>query len=262
MEKDIDLKKIAIRTPGFSGADLANLMNEAAILAAGKNRLTVAQDDLYNSIEKVLLGPERKNRIISEQEKKITAYHEAGHALVGASLKDADPVHKVSIISRGFAGGYTLNLPSEDRRLHARAHFFADLAVMMGGYSSENEVFGDMTTGASDDLKKASELARKIVTKFGMSEKIGPITYGETEEMVFLGKEMTTGKNYSEKTSSEIDAEVRSILDRAHAVAKNIVRIRRKALDAIAEALIEKESLEQEEFYKIVSKFKFRPIAA
>ncbi|HEY4500034.1 MAG TPA: ATP-dependent zinc metalloprotease FtsH [Candidatus Paceibacterota bacterium] len=260
LEKAVDLRKIAVRTPGFSGADLANLMNEAAIMAARENRKTVRQEDLYSSIEKVLLGPERKNRVISEKEKEITAYHEAGHALVAASLKHSDPVHKVSIISRGRAGGYTLKLPSEDVHLKTRSQFMADLAVMMGGYVSEKETFGEMTTGASNDLKEASKLARALVTQFGMSDVLGPQTFGESHELIFLGKELSHDRNYSEQVASQIDVEVKSFINRAYESARKIVSTRKQALEAIAKVLIEKETLEQEEFYKLIEPFKLKPL--
>ena len=261
LDKGVDLRKIAIRTPGFSGADLANLMNEAAIFAARHNRKTIIQNDLYESVEKVILGPERKGRVISEKEKKITAYHEAGHALVTASLKDADPVHKVSIVSRGRAGGYTLKLPTEDVRLRTRSQFLADLATAMGGYVSEKEIFGDISTGASNDLKQASDLARSLVTKYGMSEKLGPITFGKTDEMIFLGREISTEKNYSEKVAAEIDAEVSTFITRACEAAKKIIHSHRKALDVIAKTLIDKETLEQEEFNQLLKPFKLKLIA-
>lgn len=259
-DKGVDLRKVAVRTPGFSGADIANLMNEGAIFAARHNRKLISQDDLLESIEKVILGPERRGRAISEKEKKITAYHEAGHALVAASLKDADPVHKVSIVSRGPAGGYTLKLPIEEVRLKTRAQFMAELAAMLGGYVSEKEVFGDISTGASNDLKEASELARKLVTKYGMSEKLGPMTFGKTEELVFLGKEISAEKNYSEKVAAEIDDEVSGFIKRAHETAKKIVGVRKKVLDAVAKSLLEKETLEQEDFYAVLKPFKLKPL--
>jgi cell division protease FtsH len=260
LAKDIDFRRIATRTPGFSGADLANLMNEGAILAARKNKKIVSQDDLYEAIEKVLLGPERKSRAFSEKEKKITAYHEAGHALVAASLKDADPVHKVSIISRGTAGGYTLKLPVEDRYLKTRKQFLADLAVTFGGYATEEIVFKDVSTGASNDLSVASEITRKMVSKYGMSEKFGPITFGKTEELVFLGKEISTEKNYSESIASQIDQEVSSIIQKAYKAAKQIVLKRKDALEAIAKELMQKETLEQDDFNALMKRFKFRPV--
>jgi cell division protease FtsH len=261
IEPELDFRKIATRTPGFSGADLANLMNEGAILAARNGKKIIMTQDFLNSIEKVILGPERKSRIISTKEKEITAYHEGGHAVVAASLKDADPVHKVSIISRGFAGGYTLKLPSEDRHLRTKSQFLADLAVMMGGYVSEQLTFSDVSTGASNDLKEASHLARKLVTKYGMSE-LGPMTFGKTEEMIFLGREITTERDYSEKVAAKIDEETRSFIERAHKVAQDILTKNSRALDAIAAALKEKEVLEQDEFNAILKPFKLKLVAA
>ena len=259
--KDIDLRKIAVRTPGFSGADLANIMNEGAILAARNNCKTISQDNLYDSIEKVMLGPERKNRVITEKEKEITAYHEAGHALVAASLKEADPVHKVSIVSRGRAGGYTLKLPTEETHLRRRSQFIADIAVSLGGYAAEKITFGEMSTGASSDLQTATKMARALVTQYGMSDKLGPQTFGEAHELVFLGKEIGNEKNYSEDVAKKIDEEMKSFIDKAYAAASRIITSRKKVLDAIAKTLIEKETLEQEEFNKVLEKFNLKPLA-
>lgn len=261
LTKDINLRRVAERTPGFSGADLANLMNEAALLAARKNQKEIAQQDIFESVEKVLLGPERRSRILSQKEKEITAFHEAGHALVAASIKDADPVHKVSIVARGRAGGYTLKLPIEETHLRTRRQFMTDLAVFLGGYVSEKLTFGDISTGASNDLQNVSELARKLVTKFGMSEKLGPLTYGKTEELIFLGREIATEKNYSEKVAGKIDEEVRNFVDRALETARKIISSRKNILKSIAQKLIEKETLEREEFESLVKGFKLKPIA-
>ncbi len=258
--KEVDLRKIAVRTPGFSGADLANLMNESAILAARNGRKLVSQDDLYDSIEKVMLGPERKNRVITEKEKEITAYHEAGHALVATSLKDADPVHKVSIVSRGRAGGYTLKLPTEEMHLRLRSQFIADIAVALGGYVAEKTMFGEMSTGASSDLSQATKIAYALVTQYGMSEKLGPQTFGESHELIFLGKEIGHEKNYSEVVAAKIDEEVKSFIDRAYALASKVIVSRRKVLEAIATTLIEKETLEQDEFNAVVGKFNLKPL--
>ena len=261
LAKDVDLNKVAIRTPGFSGADLANLMNEAAILAATKNQKFISQEDLYASVEKVILGPERKTKSISPKEKEIIAYHEAGHALVTAGLLNTDPIQKVSTVSRGLVGGYTLKLPIEERRLKTKAQFMSELAVFLGGYISEQEVFGDISTGASSDLKQSSELARKLITKFGMSEKLGPITYGRTEEMVFLGREIAVEKDYSEEVAKKIDEEVKNFTDRAYLAAQKIIKKYRKALDKITQTLIEKETLEGEEFYNLIKPYKIKPAA-
>ena len=262
LAKDVELEKIAARTPGFSGADLANLVNEAAILAVQEKKKAVGQLQLYESIEKVILGPARRSRLVSEKEKKITAYHEAGHALVSAGLKDADPVNKVSIVARGRAGGYTLSLPTEDRRLKTKSQFLADLAVMLGGYASEEIIFKDVSTGAANDLKEVSSLARQLVTRYGMSESLGPLPFGKTEELVFLGREITTEKNYSETVATKIDAEVRNFIDRGHKKAKQIITNNKEALKAVAKTLMEKEVLEQEEFYALVKPFKLKPVKA
>ena len=253
LAKDVKLKVVAERTPGFSGADLANLMNEAAIGAARKNQKDIKQIDILQAIEKVILGPERRSHILSKKEKEITAYHEAGHALTAVSLPHSDPVHKVSIVSRGRAGGYTLKLPSEDKHLRSKAEFESELAVLLGGYAAEKTIFKDITTGATSDLKVASDLARKMVTQFGMSEKLGPITYGEKDELIFLGKELGHTKNYSETIAFQIDGEVKKLVSRALATAKKIITQKINTLHKIARELIAKETLEQKEFYALVS---------
>lgn len=250
--KEVNLRELAERTPGFSGADLASVMNEAALLAARRNQKEITQRELRESIEKVLLGPERKSHLMSPREKEITAYHEAGHALVGTVLPHTDPVHKISIISRGHAGGYTLKLPAEDRRLRARAEFLADLATALGGYVSEKLVFGDITTGASDDLRKATDLARRLVTQFGMSEKLGPVTWGEREEMIFLGKEVGMEHPYSEKVAAEIDGEVSQLIKDARAKAEEVITTHRPFLEKIAKRLLEVETIERDEFEELV----------
>ncbi|OGN13993.1 MAG: cell division protein FtsH [Candidatus Yanofskybacteria bacterium RIFCSPHIGHO2_02_FULL_43_22] len=252
LAKDINLKVVAERTPGFSGADLANLVNEAAILAARKNQKEIKQIDIFQSIEKVILGPERRSHILSKKEKEITAYHEAGHALVAVSLPHSDPVHKVSIISRGRAGGYTLKLPSEDKHMRSKTEFESELAVLLGGYAAEKNIFKDTTTGATNDLKVASDLARKMVTQFGMSEKLGPITYGEKDELVFLGKEMGHTKNYSETIAFQIDSEVKKLVSRGLTTAKKVLTQKIETLHKIAQELITKETLEQKDFYALV----------
>ncbi|MBI4426029.1 MAG: ATP-dependent metallopeptidase FtsH/Yme1/Tma family protein [Candidatus Kerfeldbacteria bacterium] len=251
---DVSLRRVAERTPGFTGADLANLLNEAAILAARQNKKVVDVKDCFDAIEKVMLGPERKSYVLSEREKKITAYHEAGHALVAHESPGADPVHKVSIISRGRAAGYTLKLPTEDKKLHSKKEFLADLAVMLGGYVVELEVFGDLTTGASNDLQQATKLARQLVTKYGMSDKLGPRTFGEKEELIFLGREIAEQRDYSEKVAQQIDAEVARFLDEAFKTAKSIVGKQRRMLDRIVDELLKKETLEREEFEALFAK--------
>ena len=200
-----------------------------------------------------MLGPERKSRLLTPAEKKISAYHEGGHALVAASLTHSDPVHKISIVSRGRAAGYTLKLPIEDRHLYSRSHFLAELAAALGGYAAEKVVFNEITTGASDDLKKATDLARSLVTRFGMSEKIGPMALGEKDELIFLGRELTTERNYSEETARLIDREVKKLIDNGYKKAQEILTRRRTKLDEIAKILIEKETIERDEFEKLVN---------
>ncbi|MBI2669847.1 MAG: ATP-dependent zinc metalloprotease FtsH [Candidatus Yanofskybacteria bacterium] len=250
--KNSDLKLVAERTPGFSGADLANLLNEAAILAARKNQKEITQENLLQSIEKVMLGPERRSHVFTKKEKEIAAYHEAGHALIAASLPHTDPVHKVSIVSRGRAGGYTLKLPLEDKHLRSRSEFESELAVLLGGFTAEKLIFNELTTGASNDLKVASELARKMVTQYGMSEKLGPITFGEREELVFLGKELGTEKNYSNEIAFQIDSEVKNFISKALKKAREVLIKKMVVLEKIAQELIVKETLEQKEFYALV----------
>ena len=252
VDESVNLRRIAERTPGFSGADLANLVNESAILAARENRKQVTQMDLINSIEKVLLGPERKSHILSDNEKKISAYHEAGHALVAAALPETDPVHKISIISRGRAAGFTLKLPIEDRHLYSKTHFLSELAVSLGGYAAELVSFGELTTGASDDLKKATDLARALVTKYGMSEKVGPLAFGGREDYVFLGKDFSAERDFSETLATLIDGEVSRFMKDALKRAKDILTRHKKSLDALAQKLIKEETIERDEFAKFI----------
>ena len=255
LAEDINLRQIAERTPGFSGADLENLFNEAAILAARENRKKVEQMDLIKSIEKVLLGPERKSHLLSAEEKKISAFHEAGHALVTVVLPNTDLVHKVSIVSRGRAAGYTLKLPSEDRHLYSKSHFLSELAISLGGYVAEQIVFNDITTGASDDLKKATAIAKDLVAKYGMSEKVGPVFWGSDEEMVFLGRELGVEKRYSESIANLIDSEVSRLMDDAFKTAKTTIEKHRDILNEIAGRLIEKETIEKNEFEELIKSF-------
>lgn len=247
----VNLRNIAERTPGFSGADLANLVNEAAILATRNDKKQVAQMDLENSIEKVLLGPEKRSKVFSPKEKEVTAYHEAGHAIVAYYTPDSDPVRKISIISRGLAGGYTLKLPEHDKHLHTRTGFFSELATLMGGYVAEIFKFAELTTGASSDLSKATKLARRIVTEFGMSE-LGPITFGHKEEYVFLGKDLHESRNYSESTANKIDEQVSKILLAAEETAKGILKKHTDKLEHIAQTLLQKETIGQEEFASLM----------
>lgn len=249
--KGIVLRTIAERTPGFSGADLANLINEAAILTARRDRREMTMAELIESIEKVMLGPERKSRLLSEKERKITAYHEGGHALVAHELPGADPVRKVSIISRGRAAGYTLKLPSQELYLKGRASFLDEIAALLGGYVAEQEVFGEVTTGASNDLKNATQLARKLVTEYGMSDKLGPRTFGEHEDLIFLGREITEQRDYSNEAARVIDEEINAIIRGAQEKAARIIRKERPILERIADKLLAKENLEQKEFEAI-----------
>lgn len=251
MREDVKLREIAERTPGFSGADLANVVNEAAILTARGNNKKVSQQNLIDSIEKVMLGPERKSHILSKKEKEIAAYHEAGHALAAKSLPNTDPVHKISIVSRGRAAGYTLKLPSEDKHLHSRAEFLEELVVLLGGYVAEKIIFKEITTGAQNDLKRASELARKLVTQYGMSS-LGPVAFDSRDEWVFLGRELGEQRNYSERVASEIDREISNFIHSAMKNAENILSEKKDMLDKIAQRLIEKETIEREEFEELL----------
>jgi len=253
LEKEVVMRRIAERTPGFSGADLANMVNEAAILAARRDKRKVGQQELLESIEKVMLGPERKSHILSDEEKKITAVHEAGHALVSHILPKADPVHKVSIISRGRAAGYTMNLPETDKYLHKRSEYIDNLAVLLAGHTAEKMEFGEVTTGASNDLKRATELARSLITQYGMSDKLAPRVYGQKEEMVFLGRDLHEQRNYSEKVAEQIDLEIDVLINAAVVSAQKVISENRTKLDKIVGALIEHETIEKEEFSKLMN---------
>lgn len=246
LSEEVELRKVAERTPGFSGADLANLLNEAAILTARRNKKKIGIDEIFDSIEKVLIGPERRSHILNEYEQKVTAYHEAGHALVAHMLPHADPVHKVSIVSRGPAAGYTLKLPTEDRHLHSKSEYMAELAVMLAGYLTEKEIFKDVTTGASNDLKQATKLAQQMVKHYAMSDELR--TFGQREELVFLGRDIHEEKDYSEKTAERIDQSVKNLIDQARKTAEDILEEHRLMLDFVSENLIKKEVLEREEF--------------
>ena len=248
---DVDLSVIAERTPGFSGADLQSLMNEGAILAAREARKTVTQYDFIRSIEKVMLGPERKSHVLNKKEKEITAYHEAGHALVSSVLPYADPVHKISIISRGRAAGYTLKLPLEDRKMQSKREFLDDIAATLGGYIAEKMVFDDVTTGPSNDLQVVSAMARDMVTKYGMSDKMGPVALEGMGGRALFGAGVN-GKEYSERVSAEIDGEVKRIVDEEYKKAEKILTEKRNVLDAIANRLIETETIERDEFENIL----------
>ena len=251
LAEDIDLEVIAQRTPGFSGADLYSLMNEGAILAAREGRKKVAQFDLIRSIEKVMLGPERKSHVLSKYERRVTAYHEAGHALISSVLPYADPVQKISIISRGRAAGYTLKIPDQDRKMHSRKEFLDDIAATLGGYVAEEMIFDDLTTGPSNDLQVLSGLARDMVTKYGMSEKLGPIAFEGTGGRL-IGGGMSEDRGYSDDISRMIDDEVSRIISEARVRAEEILVTHRKALDAVSEKLIAVETLERDEYEAIL----------
>ncbi len=241
---DIDLQVLARQTPGFVGADIENMVNEAAILAARRDKQVIGMDEFQEAIERVIAGPERKSRIISDEEKEIIAYHEAGHAVVMSKLPHSDPVHKVSIVSRGMALGYTMPLPEEDRYLKHRARFKDQLAGLLGGRVAEELIFDDVTTGAANDLGQVTKLARKMVCEFGMSEKLGPMTFGQKQELVFLGKDIAEQRDYSEAVAQEIDYEVRYFVDEAYRRAKEILTTYRDKLVALAQRLMEDETLE------------------
>lgn len=253
LAEDINLKLIAERTPGFSGADLFSLMNEGAILAARENRKKVFQFDLIRAIEKVMLGPERKSHLLTKQEKLITAYHEAGHALVASVLPNADPVHKVSIIARGSAGGYTLKLPLEERKLQSKKEFLDDIAMSLGGYVAEKMIFGDITTGPSSDLQMATRLARAMVTRWGMADSIGPIALVDDSGRAQYGA--SSDKDFSEEMAKKIDHEISNIINGSLSSAEKVLKEYKNVLDAIANKLIEVETLEQEEYEKILTVF-------
>ena len=249
--EDVNLSVIAERTPGFSGADLQSLMNEGAILAARESRKKVSQFDLVRSIEKVMLGPERRSHIMTDEEKKIIAYHEVGHALTATLLPYADPVHKISVVSRGRAAGYTIKLPDEEKSLYSKKYFLDDIGVSLGGYLTEKMIFGDVTTGASNDLQVASKLARNMVTKYGMSEKLGPIAYEKSSKLL-LPNYTPEGNKYSEETAREIDNEVEEIIKGAIEKVKNILEENKKTLKMISEKLMDVETLEREEYEKLL----------
>ncbi len=253
LASDVDLDVLARQTPGFSGADLENLINEGAILAARHNSRAVYMADLQSAIEKVIAGPERRTRIISPEERKIIAYHEAGHAVVMNQLKHCDPVHKITIVSRGMALGYTMPLPQEDRTVYVRSKFEDEIAGLLGGRAAEEIVFDEVTTGASNDLERVTGLARDMVTRYGMSEVLGPVTFGERDEMVFLGREIGERVNYSEEIAEQIDAEVRRIVAAAHERARQVLRTNIEKLHTISRRLIEVETIDRTEFEAIMA---------
>jgi cell division protease FtsH len=253
LAQDVDLPNLAKQTPGFTGADIENLVNEAAILAARRNKRSIGMEEFQEAVERVAMGPERRSRLISEEEKRITAYHEGGHALVLLKLPHADPVHKVTIIPRGMAAGYTLELPEDDRRVTFKAQFEDKVAGSLGGRVAEELVLGDITTGASMDLRLATEIARAMVTEYAMSGTLGQRTFGQKEELIFLGRAISEQRDYSEETASKIDREIKAIIDRGYSRAKEILTIYRPTLDAIANLLIEKETIDASELQAVVN---------
>lgn len=251
LAKHVDLTLLARGTPGFVGADLENLVNEAAILAARRNKKSIGQAEFQEAIERLIAGPERKSKLISAEEKRVVAYHEAGHAIVANALPNCDPVHKVTIVPRGMAGGYVLSLPDEDRTLMSRAKLRDDMAFALGGRAAEEIVFDDITSGAQNDLERVTQIARQMVTRLGMSKSLGPRVYGKKEELIFLGREISEQRDYSEAVAEQIDDEVYKLVSEALNTAQKIVRKYRKTLDTVAEKLIEVETLTREEFEKI-----------
>ncbi len=253
LEEEIDLEALARQTPGFTGADLANLINEAALLSARRDKQLISMAELEEAIDRVIAGPERKSRVMSEEERRITAYHEGGHALVGFALPNLDPIHKVTIIPRGRAGGYTLALPVEDKNYARRSELVDQLAYALGGRTAEEQVFGDPSTGASNDIEKATDLARKMVMEYGMSDRLGPLRYGRPDSQVFLGRDYTRGQEMSDDVASAIDDEIRMLINQAHEEARSIITTHRDALDRIADVLLEKETIDGAEIAKIFS---------
>lgn len=252
LHEDVELQTLARLTPGFVGADIENLVNEAAILAARRNRRTIAMEEFQEAIERVIAGPERKSRLISEEEKEIIAYHEAGHAVVQTTLPKCDPVRKITIVSRGMALGYTMALPEDDHLLQSRSRFRDQMAGMLGGRVAEQIMFGDITTGASNDLERVTDLARKMVKRYGMSEKLGAMTFGQKEELIFLGREISEQRDYSEAVARDIDEEVRELINEAYERAEKVLTEQRDKLVAVATRLIEIETLDSDEFEAIM----------
>ena len=252
LDTDVDLETVARQTPGFSGADLANLVNEGAILAARRNKKRVGMEDLNEAVDRVIAGPERKSRVITPVEKRIIAYHEGGHAVAGHFLPKADPVFKVTIVARGMAGGFTRSMPADDRRLQDRSYYEAMMAQALGGHVAEEMVFGEPTTGAHDDIGKVTHIAREMVTQWGMSERLGPRTFGRRDSMIFLGRDIAEQRDYSERTAEEIDEEVRRIVEDAHERCREVLRERRAKLDEVAAALIEVETLEGDDLQRLL----------
>ncbi|MFL5669170.1 MAG: cell division protein FtsH, partial [Chloroflexota bacterium] len=257
--KGISIDDVARQSPGFSGADLANLVNEAAILSARRNKKVIGMSEFQEALERIVAGPERKSRIISDAEKAIIAYHEGGHAVVQRVLPKCDPVNKVTIVSRGMALGYTMALPTEDRYLQSKTEFEDKIAGLLGGNVSERLVFGDTTTGASNHIEKATDLARRMVTEFGMSDKLGPLTFGKRDEMVFLGRSMGEQRDYSDEVAKIIDDEIRAIIDQAYERATEVLTTHRDKLTALAEKLVAEETVDSDQFEALFSDIPPKP---
>jgi cell division protease FtsH len=259
LDKSVDLEVIARRTPGFTGADLANVINEAALLAARRAKRNITMSEMDEAIDRVVAGPERRSRIISDREKQIIAYHEGGHALVAYLLPNADPVHKITIIQRGRALGYTMTLPMEDKFLVTRRELVDELAMLLGGRVAEELIFGDITTGAQNDLDRATKIARQMVTEFGMSDLLGPLTLGQKQGEVFLGRDFASHPDYSDQVAFEIDQEIRRLIDEAHDEALEILQEHRPHLDRLADVLIERETIDKDELIELLDGLVKRP---
>ncbi len=249
---NVDLGVLARRTPGFTGADLANMVNEAALLAARRNKLVIDMTEMEEAIERVIAGPEKKSQVISDAEKRLVAYHEAGHAVVSYYLPNSDPLHKVSIIPRGRAGGYTLLLPQEDRRFDTKSKMLDEVVTFLGGRMAELLVLKEISTGAQNDLERATDLVRQMITRYGMSDELGPLTFGQQQEEVFLGRDISHERNYSEAVAYAIDKEAKAMMDAAYTKARTILTEHMDKLEAIAQVLLEKETIEAEEFYALM----------
>ena len=254
LEAEVDLEVLARRTPGFTGADLANMLNEAALLSARRNKTKLGMEEMEDAIERVIAGPEKKSRVISDKEKELVAYHEAGHALVGALLPNMDPVHKISIIPRGKAGGYTLLLPTEDRYYMTRTRLLNEVTILLGGRVAESMFLKEISTGAQSDLERATDLVRKMITEYGMSAELGPLTFGRKQEQVFLGRDIARDRNYSEEIAFSIDKEARKIIDTCYHMAEELLDNNRDKLELVAQTLMEKETLEGKDFEELIKR--------